>query len=354
MTSASSDTVTDATRQALLTSLSQPSAFGSGLRKLSQPHGSSPLSPRDPNKPVGLAATFPSTSDLQRYINAYTHFFHPHFPFLHIPTLNFDSPTFTTNVRYASNGSLGEGGLMGGGGCLVLAMSAIGALYEFERGPSKDLFESSKKLMQIYLEERRKADHASSNGRLSPASAASQNTPLWLVQAMLLNVIYGHQCGDKTAGEIASTHCAALVSLARAAGLIVTPAGRNNMAGPHMGNSGPMLKDPQFTDHWQAPGMAHDEVTQWHQWAAAEERRRTLFAIFHMSSMLVSGYNHAPALMNSEMFIDLPCDEDLWQADSAVVWAKKGGAAYAAHRALSFPGRTGNASHRWRTHRHAF
>jgi hypothetical protein len=37
-------------------------------------------------------------------------------------------------------------------------MAAIGALYEMEQLQSKDLFESAKKMIQLYLEERRKAD----------------------------------------------------------------------------------------------------------------------------------------------------------------------------------------------------
>ena len=35
----------------------------------------------------------------------------------------------------------------------------------------------------------------------------------------LLNLIFGHNCGDKVAADIASVHCAAVVSLAKSADL---------------------------------------------------------------------------------------------------------------------------------------
>lgn len=323
VTSISTDSITDVTRQALLLSLSQPSVFGHGHRPYAQPTVSSPLSPRDANK-TASPPPLPSTFDLQRYVSAYIQYFHPHSPFLHIPTLSFDSAAYTSNLRVANNGSgFGQGGIVGGGGCLILAMSAIGALYESDHAASKELFDASKRMIQLYLEERRKADVSSQYGNQSQQRPAgdlvAQNTPLWLVQAMLLNVIYGHQCNDKVANDIASTHCIALVSLARAAELV---------------------KPLPETRHGQDVNMAddynRDDNALWHKWVAAEERKRTLFVIFHMSSLLVSAYNHAPALMNSEIQLHLPCDEDLWNAESSSVWAAKGGSAAADANSIPF------------------
>jgi hypothetical protein len=81
-------------------------------------------------------------------------------------------------------------------------MAAIGALYEMEQVQSKDLFESAKKMIQLYLEERRKADVRKADHRKAGVDHAhrspenSVHTPVWLVQAMLLNVVYGPNCGD--------------------------------------------------------------------------------------------------------------------------------------------------------------
>ncbi|CAD6567316.1 MAG: hypothetical protein ASARMPREDX12_000207 [Alectoria sarmentosa] len=337
VTSVSTDSITDTTRQALLTSLSQPSMFRQ--RKTSHPQVSSPLSPGFSSRSRSTSSvSLPSTCDLQRYVAAYIQYFHPHLPFLHIPSLSFDSPAFNSSLR-ASSGHLayGQSSIAGGGGSLILAMAAVGALYEYDLGASKELFEMAKKMIHLYLDERRKADmSAALNGNHGSNESYAQNTPLWLVQAMLLNVIYGHNCGDKTAAGIASTHCAALVSLARAAGLT------KPLPGFHPGlETIPHIKqeDAQMGgDEWNGAGSytMFDAQNEWHYWKLGEERKRTLYAVFILSSLLVSAYNHAPALMNSEIGLDLPCDESLWAADSAETWRSLRGAAISDQRSPSF------------------
>jgi len=323
-------TITESTRQSLLSALAQCTPFGG--RKYSFPTTGSPLSPHFAGRTNGVSEptrTLPSTHDLQRYIGAYIRYFHPHLPFLHIPTLSFEVPTFANDPR---------AGLIDGRGCLVLSMAAIGALYEMEHVQSKDLFDSAKKMIQLYLEERRKADVRKADHRKVGVDHGprlpenSVHTPVWLVQAMLLNVVYGHNCGDKTAGDIASTHCAALVSLARAAELLRPP--------PR--NSSPPQQDVKMTgdelEAWQNGSQSEvsDELQEWYNWKNGEERKRTLYAVFILSSLLVSAYNHTPALTNSEITLDLPCDEEFWAADSASNFAAKGGARMADHNQTTF------------------
>ena len=333
-TSLPSCTITEATRQSLLAALAQCTPFGG--RKYSFPATSSPLSSQFSGRPNGFndaARNLPSTLDLQRYVGAYIRYFHPHLPFLHIPTLSFDVPAYTTDTR-------GSAGLVGGPGCLILSMAAIGALYEMDQAQSKDLFESAKKLIQLYLEERRKADVRKADHRKAGIDRSpnltenSVHTPVWLVQSMLLNVVYGHNCGDKTAGDIASTHCAALVSLARAAELLR----------PHSHLSPPHEQDVQMCDDdissegW-ANGTRNEipsDHQEWYKWKAIEERKRTLYAVFILSSLLVSAYNHTPALTNSEIMLALPCDEEFWAADTASNFYSKGGFRMADHNQITF------------------
>ncbi|OAX81925.1 hypothetical protein ACJ72_03733 [Emergomyces africanus] len=331
--SISTETITDSTRHALLASLHQPSGIThrrfpqSSSTQLSSP-GSLPRQHSFTSNSYAL----PSTIDLQRYIAAYVNYFHPHMPFLHISTLDFDAPEYSGSLKNP-NGHVNSGAstIAGGGGCLILSMAAIGALYEFETATSKDLFESAKKMIQVYLEERRKADmSAALNRSSSPHDNSVLNTPLWLVQAMLLNVIYGHNSGDKTAADIASTHCAALVSLARAAELI-HPLPAENLPPDQLGyipGGSDIHMDNINSQAW------HDH-REWMRWKIVEERKRTLYAIFTLSSLLVSAYNHAPALMNSEIRLDLPCDEQLWAAESPQAWASLGGTT-AHHRGIPF------------------
>lgn len=316
VTSISTDSITEATRQALLLSLSQASSLAT-QRKYSQPSISSPLSPRG----VAQGPTLPSTSDLQRYVSSYVQYFHPHLPFLHISTLSFDSPDYISNMHPASGH--GNTGMVGGGGCLILSMAAIGALHEYDHQVSKELFDSAKKMISSYLDGRRKADLQNVNGQqFFSQNGSAHNTPLWLVQAMLLNVVYGHFSGDKTAADIASTHCAALVSLARAAELArpLAEDGINNIA----------------EDGHSPNSQASYLHGQWVRWKEREERKRTLFAVFILSSLLVTAYNQPPAIMNSEVLLDLPCDEDLWTADSAQEWMNRGGANAATTTSMSF------------------
>jgi len=343
VTSVATGTITDATRQTLLVNLSQALGLGHSQRRYSQPQvGSLSMSS---GKGQTQMATLPSTQDLQRFVNAYIQYYHPHIPFLHIPTLSFDTPTY--GYQYHNPTQFTQDGMIGGGGCLILAMAAIGALYERDPHVANELFEAGRKLLLFYLDERRRAGLAAAGLNGPTASKESiNNPPLWLIQAMLLNLIYGHNCGDKQAAEVASTHCAALVSLAHAAGLS-RPASddlsQNNsqpasQPTPTSSNGDTEMADMLSSDPPQKasqPDMM-DEHAQWIQWKKVEERKRTYFAIFAMSSLLVSAYAHQPRILNSEIKLDLPCEEEIWAAESAQAWAALGGPAAAQSKGLSF------------------
>ncbi|KAL9635210.1 MAG: hypothetical protein Q9164_003605 [Protoblastenia rupestris] len=340
VTSVSTDSITDATRQALLNSLCESHTHNDGHLKTTQTQLSS--------LPPGFAGIsqsvnsmpFPSTYDLQRYVAAYIQYFHPHIPFLHIGSLSFDSPAFTSNLKASSvHSAHGQSTITGGGGALILAMAAIGALYEYDFAASKDLFEKAKAMIQFYLHEHRKADMSvANNGSQNQGQTSSRTTPLWLVQAMLLNVIYGHNSGDKQAASIANTHCAALISLARGAELVGpyqrVPTGEGLQ--PFKQEDIDMADDDPSAWSGYVSHPTLDLENEWHSWKVAEERKRTLYAIFILSSLLVSAYNCAPALMNSEIRLGLPCDENLWSADSAETWRTLGGSINLDQNATSF------------------
>lgn len=311
-------TITETTRTAIVNILSQCLPFGG--RKYSFTSQGSPQSPHFQNNTGHPSAnSLPSTRDLQRYVGSYLLYFHPHLPFLHLPTLSFDVPI-------ASNGRH-EG--VGGSSCLILSMAAVGALYESEHAKSRELFEMAKKMIFFYLEERRKADVRKADFRRAAtgpdhhaqAHDGPVHTPVWLVQAMLLNVVYGHNCGDKTASDIASTHCTALVSLAHAADLVRLVRLNSN--------------ETADDGNWNMK-TEQDEQLEWLQWKTVEERKRTLYTVFIMSSLLVSAYNHTPALTNSEILLDLPCDEAFYSAESAAAFAAMGGIKAANYNRTTF------------------
>ena len=341
VTSMSTDSITDATRQALLFTLSQPSVFGHNHRKYSQPTISSPLSPGGSNT-SSQEPKLPPTADIRRYVEAFIAHAHPHLPVLHIPTLSFESFDQSTGIKGSSpHSGVSQNGPTGGSFCLILGMAAIGALYEHEHPSSKQLFEAAKKVIGISLEERRKADMSAAVNGLK--TGLHVKPPLWLVQALLLTLVYGHQCGDKTAADIASNHAAALVSLARSANL-PQPAGDSPSSDEARPDEQNGSNDVEMGDSIIMPGESvsrhqsaeTDLQTQWLTWKNAEERKRTFFAIFILSSLLTTAYNHNPTIMNSEIKLDLPCDEDLYSAESAQQWQNRGGLAAAESNAASF------------------
>jgi Fungal specific transcription factor domain len=332
ITTVSSDLINEHTRSGVLTSLLQYSGFGQ--RPYSQPTMSSPLSPSSSSGGKDLSLNnFPSTLDLQRYFAAYVQYFHPHLPFLHIPSLNFESSEYSIPSRMINRQShLDHNSISGGGGCLMLAITAIGALYEHEMTQSKQLFDAAKHMISGFLEERRRAN-LSRTGFAPRHQAEAETTPLWLVQAMLLNVVYGYNCGDKTSADIASSHCATLVSLARGA----------ELARPYPGymvmTNGTLNPDVQMNtlgpNGWNSM-MTETDDSDWQEWKIVEERKRTLYAVFILSSLLVSAYNHPPALTNSEIRLGLPCEEDLWAADNAATWRSMGGTVIAEGHQIMF------------------
>lgn len=324
-------TITDLTRRSLYVTLSQPATFGSAREYSFSAANGSPSSPNSAARSNGNSehvGFLLSTAELQRYVGAYIHYFQPHLPFLNQSSLTFDIPIFANKI-----GGQNSPGVIGPRGCLLLSMAAIGSLYEGELATSKEIFDMAKKMIQISLEERRKLDIR--KGQEGSGHYTGSRPELRLVQAMLLNVVYGFNCGDKTAGDIASTHCAALVALARAAGLL-SPQPRDTAEG----HSDVQMADDEMTREWlngiPEEDLPEDEV-RWQKWKFAEERKRTLYSIFILSSLLVSAYNHSPALTNSETRqLDLPCDEAFWCAEDAADFQAMGGVQMANHNRITF------------------
>lgn len=323
-------TITDSTRNAILGALSTSQASHLGARRYSFATPTSPLTAQPPTTTTTASATeqgnsLPSTQDLQRFVGAYLRYFHPHLPFIHVPTLSFEVPAPSANGR--SSG-------IGGSGCLLLSMATIGALYELEHQVSSELFAMAKKMIQLYLDERRKANVRKADFRSTPLTEQNSQqqenpveTPVWLVQAMLLNVVYGHNCGDKRSGEIASTHAAALVSLAKGADLME----------PSRMEASVDVEMADADNSWNgAARKDSDEQAEWLRWVAMEQRKRTLYAVFIISSLLVSAYNHTPALTNSEIRLDLPSEEEFFAAESSIAFQAKGGVAAANHNRMTF------------------
>ncbi|KAI5806991.1 fungal-specific transcription factor domain-containing protein [Geopyxis carbonaria] len=332
--SAAAESVTDATRAALATALVQNSGFGVGGH---QRRASINAQTMNQSYPKQGSINLPLIKDLQRYVDSYIKFFHPHLPFLHLPTLRFD-PSATGSGQHGSNGRE----------YLVLSIAAVGALYEFEQQAAGELFEAAKKTVEIFIEERRKAAvSAATNGLHGSNSQGSDgsNTPVWLVQAMLLNVVFGLQCGDSSACDVATSHISTLVQLARAGGL-TRPTSMPTGDSYNQEDADIQMSDLELSsfggslgsDGWCGLGIKveADEGVAWSNWILAEERKRTLYAVHFLSSLLVAAHNHDPKLVNNEIRIDLPCGEEFWTAENASAWSAKGGLVAASQSSPNF------------------
>lgn len=220
----------------------------------------------------------------------------------------------------------GSSGVAGAKDCLLLSMATIGALYEFDAAVSKILFQCTERLIQFLLEEIRTVDMVAraDSGRLNFV----YNNHLWLIQAMLLNVIYGHTCGDRSIADMASSHLGTLVGLAKTAELTHLV----DLVNPPL-HSLDSHVNKAIRTHFAQPFRTGND---WLDWKIQEERKRTLYAIFVLPSLLPGNYNDLPMLANSEIQLDLPCAEDLWAAESPQAWWRMGGAQNMTER-LSFP-----------------
>ncbi|ODV89119.1 hypothetical protein CANCADRAFT_3755 [Tortispora caseinolytica NRRL Y-17796] len=211
--------------------------------------------------------SLPSTLDLQRYIHTYTRDFGRHLPFLHT--------TFSFTLENSP---------------LLLAMSAIGALYEFEPVKARRIFEASRRSIHVYLEGRRLRNQG--------AQGKAEITPIWLVQCLILGVVFGLFCGDPVTSEIAAAQTSAVVSLSYSAGLHRSPA--------------------QVLGAITYASLSLED--KWKYFIEVQTRIRTFHAVHVFSAMLATGYNVVPGIHNEDLSSGCPCEENLWMAPSAEAW----------------------------------
>ncbi len=347
VTSLSADSLTDAALQAFLTSTSLPPTRASRHLAITQTPMTSPMYPTAAESLGSVTnAPLPRAHDVQCYVAAYIEHFHPHLPFLHVPSLSWSGLSYGNDLS-ASNDHLytAEALSSGGEASLILAAAAIGALYKHEVHASKCLFEMAKQATQVSLEGSR-AGQVSGRQPGSTMAPPHQDPPLWLIQAMALIVIYGHQCDETIPSEIASSQCATLVGFAR--GLHHASLPSDNLPVKYDQLS-PMCQlaaghETRPGAHGTGPGhsSSYDEYEtldwqrEWRTWRMKEERKRTFYLVFVISSLLISGRFHGPTLTNAEIRLDLPCHEDLWAADSAESWRDLGGRVAAEREDISF------------------
>ncbi|GAM86406.1 hypothetical protein ANO11243_044200 [Dothideomycetidae sp. 11243] len=206
----------------------------------------------DPEGTVLETFQLPEVTVLNRYLQAYFNLFHHHLPFLHPAT--FDPSRVS--------------------GALLLSVLSIGALYTFEQDQSYMLHVGSKILVSQFL--------------ANKENFSSRKSPLWAMQATLLNMIFASWSGDPKGLEWA---CSVKSLVA------------NMVAG-----NGYELKLRSDARAGARPSHA--------EWIEDEGCRRTYYAVYIFFGLLTLTYNHTPAISFNEFEpLDLPSSESLWNLE---------------------------------------
>ncbi|KAF2157384.1 hypothetical protein K461DRAFT_284022 [Myriangium duriaei CBS 260.36] len=194
----------------------------------------------------------PEVTVLNRYLQTYFSLFHHHLPFLH--PASFDASRVSA--------------------ALLLSVLSIGALYTFEQDQAYMLHIGSKLLVNQFL--------------VNKQNFSSRKSPLWAMQATLLNMIFASWSGDPKGLEWA---CSVKSLVA------------NMVAG-----NGYELKLRSEARAGAQPSHA--------EWIEDEGCRRTYYAVYIFFGLLTLTYNHTPAISFNEFEpLDLPSSESLWNLE---------------------------------------
>ncbi len=219
------------------------------------------------------SSTCPSRQNMSRYMAAYFRNFHEHLPLLHAHTINLKD----TEAH------------------LIVAIATIGAQYCLETKVVASLFAIGKTIVLEKIEMRRRAamQRATCNQRSAshhPAETDSQDDSIQICQTLLLLMVVA------TWGNVGST----LREDMNLRGILTTYIREENL-----------LKIKTTND------------TSWHEWVKAECAKRTILIIFCFFNFHTILYNTPPPILNSEIHMTLPCDEEEWNHSTATSWEEE-------------------------------
>ena len=133
---------------------------------------------------------------------------------------------------------------------------------------------------------------------------------LWVFQALLLLEVYEKMYSTRTLHERAHIHHATTITLMRRGSSLI---GRSALDSPPS-----VREDKQMNGsrHSSTSGGANTPDEWWTHWVANEATRRAAFAAFVIDSLHATMFGHSTVMVAHEMRLPLPCDEELWSANS--------------------------------------
>lgn len=128
---------------------------------------------------------------------------------------------------------------------------------------------------------------------------------LWVAQALLLLEFYEKLYSSRRLHERAHIYHPAFLTLLRRGSPLIGRAGSESPPdGETLGSERP------------TPAIALDSRTWWIRWAETESMHRVVFAAFMLDIIHAAMFGHAADMAAHEIRLPLPCDDNLWTANS--------------------------------------
>ena len=129
-----------------------------------------------------MTPTIPSNEKLEFYLSVFIQSFLAHLPFIHPSKLNEYEIMAMTGNEDINNESARV--------CLPLLTATMGALLANNKNDAEHLYEASRRTIHIYLESR-KTNSTNDKNYKNGKDKSSSGNPLWLLQSLMLSVLYG-------------------------------------------------------------------------------------------------------------------------------------------------------------------
>lgn len=166
--------------------------------------------------------------------------------------------------------------------CLPLLIATIGALYSNDKRSAADLYEISRRCIHVYLDSRKQVNDFE--------KSTTHNSPLWLVQSLVLSVIYGLFAESEESDlSIILRQVNALSTLIRVSKFNLVKFNLENIE----------INDEYFKDY-----------------ILYQSKIRTVYMIYNVSNLLTAIYNIAPFIKYKELKCDLPDLENYWNCSN--------------------------------------
>ncbi|KAK9465449.1 fungal-specific transcription factor domain-containing protein [Lipomyces arxii] len=195
------------------------------------------------------------------WVHLYWRNFHPQYPILHKPTS--DPNTLPPH--------------------LLVAIFTLGTKYDPDQSAAE---------MAIKLHLHLRALVYSCPDFVPPAK-------LWVFQTLLLGEMFEKIVANRHLHEMSHVFHGTLITLMR---------------------RGSSLVNPELADDGSGPEPSSTLERHWKQWIKTESTIRTAFFAFIVDIQHAEMFGHTPALYANELSLELPCDDNMWNAADSETW----------------------------------